>query len=326
MSRQSRTNSSQTPEAGGLSNERRETSAFLALQADDLPELSTEMNALDVYMARLRNMEPLSSEEQEELARRYKEEGDELAGQILVATNLRLVVKLAMDYNRDRDELLELVQEGNIGISKALDRFDQSKNVKFTSYAQYWVRARILDYLINRGRLVRLGTSRAGRKLFYNYKKAKEALEDQGHEPTVTRIADYLDVDEDDVMRVGNQLDEAPVSLDEEVSADSSTTLRDLVKADVDGPDELVADHELWNRVREAIDAFGEQLEDERERAIWYERTTAEDPKYLRELGDDWGVSKERIRQIEAELISEFRSFFTKRLGGRKQVEYALSA
>lgn len=290
------------------------------------PNLSTDMSALDVYMARLQNMEPLSDDEQRRLAKRYKEEDDEEAGQLLLMTNLRLVIKLAMDYTRDRDDLLELIQEGNVGISKALDRYDPSKNVKFTSYAQYWIRAKILDYLINRSRPIRLGSSRAGRKIFYNLNKAKRALKKMGEEPTIEKLAEYLDVDEEEIMRVGRQMEESPVSLDEEISEDGGRTIGDLMEADLDTPEEQVADVDVIERFKTALRAFGEELEDDRRRSIWYERTIADEPKILRELGDDWDVSKERIRQIEVELCEEFRDFFIDRIGGDREMDYALSA
>ena len=292
----------------------------------EVPDLSSEMSALDVYMARLRNLAPLSDEQQGELARRYKEEDDEQAGQLLLMTNLRLVIKLAMDYTRERDDLLELIQEGNVGISKALDRYDPSKNVKFTSYAQYWIRAKILDYLINRSRPIRLGSSRAGRKIFYNLNKAKRALKKKGIDPTPANVAEYLDVDEEEVIRVGIQMEETPMSLDEEISEDGGRTLGEIMESGEESPEEVVAESELMDEFRAALRVFGERIEDPRRRAIWYERTVAEDPKILRELGDDWDVSKERIRQIEAELCSDFRRFFTKKLGGRKQADYAMSA
>lgn len=296
------------------------------VQPDAVPDLSSEMSALDVYMARLRNLAPLSDEQQSELARRYKEEDDQQAGQLLLMTNLRLVIKLAMDYTRERDDLLELIQEGNVGISKALDRYDPSKNVKFTSYAQYWIRAKILDYLINRSRPIRLGSSRAGRKIFYNLNKAKRALKKKGIEPTPERIAEYLDVDKDEVIRVGIQMEESPMSLDEEISEDGGRTLGDIMESGDDSPEEMFAENELMDRFQQALRAFGEQLDDPRRRAIWFERTVAEEPKILRELGADWDVSKERIRQIESELCNDFRRFFTDELGGREEVDYAMSA
>lgn len=293
--------------------------------SEDAPELSGEMSALDAYMTRLRELAPLSNEEQSELARRYIEEGDQKAGQLLVMTNLRLVIKLAKEYANDWDEILDLIQEGNVGISKALGHYDRTKNVKFTSYAQYWVRARILDYLINRGRTIRLGASRAGRKLFYNLNKVRKRLRDQGIDPTPARIAEELDVDEREVVRVGTHLDESPISLDQKISDDADQTIGDLMEADTSTPEDATASRESQNTVREALREFGEQLSDDRRRAIWYERTLADDPKLLRELGDQWDVSKERIRQLESGLHHEFRGYFKRYLGGAEELEAFLA-
>ncbi|MFB6262300.1 MAG: RNA polymerase sigma factor RpoD/SigA [Bradymonadaceae bacterium] len=293
---------------------------------DGTAELDDQMSALDVYMARLSDLEPLSKDEQSELARRYHQQGDESAGQLLVMTNLRLVVKLAKEYAGKWEEALDLIQEGNVGITKALDRYDPSKNVKFTSYAQYWIRARILDYLINRGRTVRLGSTRASRKLFYNLHEVRDWLRDQGLDPTPERVAECLDVDRREVVRVTNQLDGPSVSLDQEVSDESTQTFGDLMEADDASPEEALEDEENRRITREALKLFGERLDDDRRRAIWFERTLADDPKYLRELGDDWEVSKERIRQIEAELHAEFRTFFRRLVGGRDEVKQIVRA
>lgn len=297
-----------------------------SVEADALPDLSTDMSGLDVYMARLRNFPPLSKEKQTELARRYCEEGDAEAGRMLVSTNLRLVITLAMDYSRDRNELLELIQEGNVGISKALERFDPSKNVRFTSYAQYWIRAKILDYLINRGRPIRLGSSRAGRKIFYNLHKARKALRKQGHEPTPERLAEYLDVDERDVVQVGKQMESPPASLDRELTEEGGRTLADVMESDVENPEDATGRTEIMEKFREELRRFGEQLTDDRRRAIWYQRTVATEPKLLRVLGDEWDVSKERIRQIESELCDEFRRKFSRQMGGREEIRRALRA
>ncbi len=312
-------------EETGMNWEVGETGGLYPMVPDKMTELSSEMSALDVYMARLQHMDPLDDETQRDLAIRYQN-GDAEAGQVLLMTNLRLVIKIAMDYTRDRDDLLELIQEGNLGISKALGRYDPDKNVKFTSYAQYWIRAKILDYLINRGRPIRLGSSRAGRKIFYNLNKAKRELRKMGEEPTTKKLAEYLDVPEKEIVRVGTQMEESPVSLDEQLSDDGGKTYGDLMESEMQSPEEQVGEAEVMDTFRKAMREFGEQIEEPRRRAIWYERTIAEEPKILRELGAQWDVSKERIRQIESELCDEFRIFFTDRLGDGEEVEYALSA
>ncbi|MFW6089495.1 MAG: sigma-70 family RNA polymerase sigma factor, partial [Gemmatimonadota bacterium] len=164
-------------------------------------QISAETDPLSAYLNRLNHLEPLPSKTQQELAVRYKEHQDQEAAKLLVLTNLRLVVKLAKEYQRRKTDLLELIQQGNLGLSEALTRYDPYRGVKFTSYAQYWIRAMILNYLMNYTHPVRIGGSRAGRKLFYNLKKARRALMQNGHKPTASRVAEYLDVREAEVVR-----------------------------------------------------------------------------------------------------------------------------
>lgn len=293
--------------------------------AEEVPELDNQASALDAYMARLGNLEPLTDAQQNELARLYRDDDCRAAGDLLVMTNLRFVIKLARDYTSDWEKMLELVQEGNVGMSKALDRYEPSRDVKFTSYARYWIRARILDYLINRGRTIRLGSSRAGRKLFYNLNEVRESLRERGVEPTPERVAEELDVDVEEVVRVGNQMDESPVSLDERVGEDAGDTLGDLLESEVSTPEETVAREECREAAREALEAFGNQLDDDRRRSIWYDRVVAADPTYLADLGDRWDVTEERIRQIESDLHGDFRIFFRKSVGSRAEMEAILA-
>jgi len=292
------------------------------LRQSDQMEISSDADPLTAYLARLNYIEPLSSDEQQELAERYVEEDDMNAGKMLVLTNLRLVVKLAREYKRRWTNLLDLIQEGNVGLAEAITRYDPYRGVKFTSYAQYWIRAMILNYLMNHLHPVKIGSSRAGRKLFYNLKKARRQLIKQGHEPTPALVAEYLDVDEEEVIRVSAQLDSPPVYLDAEAPGHDDTTVGELMEAEVVDPESAAAEHDLSNQISEAIKKFGDQLEDDRERAIWFERMIADDDKALVELGDDWGVSKERIRQVEVQIRDKFREFLRDELGDDVDIDF----
>ncbi len=292
------------------------------LRQSDQVEISADADPLTAYLARLNYIEPLSSEKQQELAERYVEEDDLTAGKMLVLTNLRLVVKLAREYKRRWTDLLELIQEGNVGLAEAITRYDPYRGVKFTSYAQYWIRAMILNYLMNHLHPVKIGSSRAGRKLFYNLKKARRQLIKQGHEPTPQLVAEYLDVDKDDVVKVSAQLDAPPVYLDAEAPGHDETTVGELMEADVVDPESAASEHDISTQISDAIKSFGAQLEDERERAIWFERMIADDDKPLAELGEDWGVSKERIRQVEVQIREKFRDFLTDHLGDDVDIDF----
>lgn len=285
--------------------------------------LPANADPLTAYLARLNYIEPLPADEQQALAERYVTDQDLNAGKMLILTNLRLVVKLAREYQRRWTNLLDLIQEGNVGLAEAVTRYDPYRGVKFTSYAQYWIRAMILNYLMNHLHPVKIGSSRAGRKLFYNLKKARRELMQQGHSnPTPALIAEYLDVDEKEVVRVAAQLDAPPVYLDAQAPGHEKTTIGELMQSDAIDPEEAVTDYDLATRLRETMNAFGEQIEDDRERAIWTERMIAEEPKSLVDLGEDWGVSKERIRQVEVQIRDDFKHFLLDRLGEDVKLDF----
>ncbi|MGM0555161.1 MAG: sigma-70 family RNA polymerase sigma factor [Myxococcota bacterium] len=268
------------------------------------------------YLAKLDSLEPLPAERQLELARQYKKDEDLEAARLLILTNLRLVVKLAKEYHRKMsNNLLDLIQEGNVGLSRAVQKFDPEKGVKFTSYAQYWIRSMILNHIMNHTGAVRIGGTRAGRKLFYNLKKARRHLRRRGLEPTTERVAEYLDVDEKEVTRVGAQLDSSAVSLEQPAPGREGSMVRDTMEADVVSPEDEAADRQVAGRFAEAIDKFGRSIEDDRRRAIWHERMIADDQKTLADLGEDWDVSKERIRQVEVQIRDEFRDFLKEEVG-----------
>lgn len=278
---------------------------------------------LSSYLSRLRYIKPMSAEDQQELAIRYKDEGDAEAGKVLIMTNLRLVVKIAREYKRRWSNLLDLIQEGNVGLAEAVTRYDPYRGVKFTSYAQYWVRAMILNYLMNHLHPVRIGSSRAGRKLFYNLKKARKALIEQGHEnPSPALIAEYLDVDEAEVVRVAAQLDAPPVYIDAQAPGHEKTTIGELMADDSATPEDIVAKKQSTTELSKVIKAFGENLEDERERAIWFERMISDEPKSLVILGGRFSVSKERIRQVEVKLRERFKKYLLQKLGDEVRLNF----
>jgi RNA polymerase sigma-32 factor len=285
-------------------------------------ELTAKTDPLTVYLSRLNHVEPLPADQQQELAVRFLEEGDLNAAKMLVLTNLRLVVKLAREYHRRWTSLLDLIQEGNVGLSEAVKRYDPYRGVKFTSYAQYWIRAMILNYLMNHLHPVKIGSSRAGRKLFYNLKKTRRQLIKKGHEPTPQLIAEYLDVDPKEVVRVGAQLDAPPVFMDAQAPGYEKTTVGELMKSDTLDPESACAEHDMSTQIQSAIDTFGRDIEAARERAIWFDRMIAEDPKSLVQLGDEWGVSKERIRQVEVQIRETFKQFLLNRMGDDVEIDW----
>ncbi len=272
---------------------------------------------LTLYLSHIRNHPILDAESQQKLAVRYKQHNDLEAAQLLVMTNLRLVVKIAREYKRRWSNLLELIQEGNVGLSEAIQRYDPYRHVKFTSYAQYWIRAMILNYLMNHFQPIKIGSTRAGRKLFYNLKKARTQLQREGYtNPTPALVAEKLGVSEQDVIDVSRHLDAPALSIDQTAPGYENVTIGDLLKDGNASPEEEVAHEEFYSKVHEIMVDFGASIRDPRELALWNRRLMADDPVTLAELGAEYNISKERIRQIEARLKDRFKEYISQRIDG----------
>jgi RNA polymerase sigma-32 factor len=272
-------------------------------------------DTLTRYFAELRRHPPLDRDEEHALAVSLKEQGDLEAARRLVLSNLRLVVKIAMEYRRAWTNVLDLIQEGNVGLLQAVKRYDPYQGVKLSTYAAYWIRAYVLKYLLDNIRLVRLGTTRAQRKLFFRLNREKRELERQGFEVEPRLIAERLDVSEADVRDMEQRLGESDLSLDAPVQRDgSSATFGDFLAGGGANAETQMGDGELRRVFLEKVHAFANTLEDPRDRRIIAERILAEEPKTLQELGDDFKVTRERVRQLEARLVSRLREYLRENL------------
>ena len=258
----------------------------------------------------------LSKEEEHDLAVRYFEEDDLEAAKRLVTSNLRLVVKIAYDYRQAYKNILDLVQEGNIGLMQAVKKYDPYKGVKLSSYAAWWIRAYILRYILNNHRLVKVGTTQAQRKLFFNLQKEKARLSAMGIEPTSELIAERLNVPERDVVSMDMRLAAGDASLDAPVGTDEGRSVArvELVPSGDVRVDDTLADAQVGDAFSEKIHEFGKTLEG-KEKKIFDDRLVSEDPKTLQVLGDEFGVSRERVRQIEKRLLKKLKEFLRKELG-----------
>jgi len=272
---------------------------------------------LTTYLAQLRHIAPLPAEDQQTLAERYVEDEDVDAARSLIMSNLRLVVKIAREYHRRRVNLMELIQEGNVGLAEAIRRYDPYRGVKFTSYAQYWIRAMILNYLMNVMQLVKVGSTRAGRKLFYNLQKAREELIQQGFlTPSTRQLADHLGVKEVEVVRVSRVLDQHALSLESPAPGYESTPLASVIADEsAASPANEAVEADIQQLIRTNLEAFRKTVKDNREQAIWDRRVVADEPLSLQELGDEFGVSRERIRQVEKGLKERFKVFWIEAVG-----------
>jgi RNA polymerase sigma-32 factor len=272
---------------------------------------------LGYYLAEVRRYPLLDPEEEKELAIRYQDDGDPEAAQRLVTSNLRLVVKLAYQYHRQWANVLDLIQEGNVGLVEALSRYDPYRGIRFSSYAQYWIRAMILRFLMDNYRMVRLGSTRHGRKLFFQLQKERDHLIKQGIQPSTLALSKALNVPEQEVINVDRHLSAPALSLDAPTgSTGEGRPLSEVVASHrADNPETNVARNELGDVFRAQLEVFETTLRDERERTIWHERLTATEPVSLTALGKRYGVSKERIRQVEARMKRRLREHLTRELG-----------
>ncbi len=271
---------------------------------------------LAAYMRDVQRYKLLSPDEERELAVRYVEQGDLDAARQLVTSNLRLVVKIAYDYRQAYKNLLDLVQEGNIGLMQAVKKYDPYKGVKLSSYAAWWIRAYMLRYILNNFRLVKVGTTQAQRKLFFNLKKEKARLSAMGVEPTPELIAERLDVSPGEVISMDRRLAAGEASLDKPVGNDEGRSVAriELLAAANERVDDVLADAEIEDRVKEKVREFGLGLTG-KEAIIFRERLLAEEPLTLQELGDRFGVSRERVRQVEKRLLGKLRKYLGDELG-----------
>jgi RNA polymerase sigma-32 factor len=258
----------------------------------------------------------LTPDEEHSLAVRYSTSGDVQAAARLVTSNLRLVVKIAYEYRRAYRNIMDLIQEGNIGLMQAVKRYDPYRGVKLSSYAAWWIRAYILRFILNNWRLVKLGTTQAQRKLFFNLNKEKARLSAMGIDPTADVIAQRLGVEEKEVVEMDRRLSSSEASLDAPVGdAEGRSVARvDLMPSAGSGPEMLLERHQIDEMVHERLAVFKKTLKG-KDIIIFEKRMAAEDPLTLQELGDEFGISRERVRQLEARLTMKLRDYLKAELG-----------
>ena len=234
--------------------------------------------------------------------------GGKWAGQQLITGNLRLVVRVVMDFRSYwMDNFLDLIQEGNLGLTRAVLKFDASRGVKFSSYASYWIRAYILKYIMDNCRLVRIGTSQPQRKLFYRLNKEKKRLEAEGVEPSTLELSRRLQVKESEVVDMGARLDNCDVSLDSPALGYDELMYPAIILSASDiGVEDEVADQEFLQWFHAKLGIFTQSI-GEREKVILSERLMSDEPKTLVEISERFGVSRERIRPLEGVLLRKLR-------------------
>ncbi len=260
------------------------------------------------YLAEIRRFPLLTREEEAVIARRYVKDKDPEDAYRLVTANLRLVVKLAYEFARAAKNVLDLIQEGNVGLMEAVKNFDPEHGIRFPSYAVWWVRAYIYRYLINNWRLVKIGTTQAQRKLFFNLRKETDRLEREGFKPHPLLLAHRMGVRESDVREMQERMGQSELSLDQPVGANDDTRLLDVIPDAVHNPETETADREWRDFAHDKVEQFAATLAG-KELEIFRARLLSEEPETLQDIGTRFGISRERVRQIETRLKRRLKEF-----------------
>ncbi|MDL1971300.1 MAG: RNA polymerase factor sigma-32 [Candidatus Desulfofervidaceae bacterium] len=269
---------------------------------------------LQRYLWEISRYPLLTAEEELRLARLYKKYQDREAAFRLITSNLRLVVKIALEFqNFWMSNLMDLIQEGNLGLMMALKRYDPEKGIRFPYYASFWIKAYILKFILDNWRLVKIGTTQAQRKLFYNLQKEKDKLTQLGFEPIPQLIAKRLNVRERDVIEMEQRMGGGELSLDAPLSPNTEDSFQEVIPAKGDSPEDFWANEEIKALLRQKLDAIKQDLSP-KERDILELRLLAEKPLTLKAIGKKHGVSRERIRQIESRLLKKIRAYLQKEL------------
>jgi len=274
-----------------------------------IPVLTAEGN-LSRYLQEIRKFPMLEPEEEFMLAKRWQEHKDLEAVHKLVTSHLRLVAKIAMGYRGYGLPVAELISEGNVGMMQAVKRFDPDRGFRLATYAMWWIRASIQEYILHSWSLVKMGTTASQKKLFFNLRKIKGQLKafEEGdlHPDTVTTIADKLKVSEDDVVSMNRRLSGGDQSLNAPLRVDGDGEWQDWLEDDTDNQEVMLGqEEELDHRRKMLTDAF--TCLNERERHILQERRLKDDPATLEELSHEYGISRERVRQIEVRAFEKLQ-------------------
>ncbi len=270
---------------------------------------STHLDSLHIYLAQVGRLELMQPEEQWKLALEFRKNRDPRLAYRLVTGNLRLVVKIALGYRNAQENLLDLIQQGNMGLMLAVEHFDPARGVKLSSYAHWWIRAYILKFIMDTTRLVKIGTTQAQRKLFFRLRNEQEKLLREGFVPDSLRLAERIGVSEKDVVEMQKRLGEPEASLDapmEKTGEQAGRTLMDTLDGKFESPEAHVLDEDLRSQVRGAMTAFRRTV-NRRDLAIWDGRLATVSPITFTDLGASLGVTRQRAQQLEKGLKNRFK-------------------
>lgn len=284
---------------------------------DSLPVVksSTALKVQDplaIYLKEISKHKILTIEEERELTAELLKTGDIEVAKKLVLANLRLVVKIALEYRNAHKNVMDLIQEGNIGLMKAVSKYDPSKGAKLSYYASWWIRSYILKFILDNFRLVKIGTTQEQKKLFYNLMREKQRLMSMGISPDVKLLSANLGVSEKAVVEMDQRLGSGQeVSLDRPLDEDGGRQfLSDIISDDEASLDDQLSDLQNLEILKEHLEEFVKTLKP-RDQEIFKKRLLSEIPESLQSIADQYGVSRERIRQVEERLIEQLKIYMS---------------
>ena len=260
------------------------------------------------YLAEVSKYPLLSREEEFEVSKLVYDRQDRAAAQRLVVSNLKLVVKVALEYYNTYLSVLDLIQEGNVGLMHAVKKFNPYKGTRFSTYASFWIRAYMLKFIMDSWSLVKVGTTQSQRKLFYRLNKEKQKLEALGVYPAPKLLASTLDVKEEEVEDMQKRLAYTDISLETPVNDEGDDTVLNMMKSDQD-IEEMISERETSDIISKKFKEFRRTLND-KEKFIFDRRVISEDPVTLQEIGEKFQISRERARQIENRVLKKFKEQF----------------
>ena len=286
------------------------------LQETDEKTSLAKVDPLQRYLVEIRRYKLLTKEEEHQLALTYRENKDPDAAYKLITSNLRLVVKIALEFHRAWVmNLLDLIQEGNIGLMQAVKKFDPYKGVRLSSYSSFWIRAYILRFILDNWRLVKIGTTQAQRRLFFNLQKEKAKLEALGYSAEPKKLAEAMGVKEKEVIQMDQRMSSWEASLDAPMRDDADGSLMDFLPGNKELIDGKLEDNEIKSILYDKLKDFQKTLKD-KELDIYQNRLLAENPATLQEIGDKYGITRERTRQIEERLLRKIKDFLKEEIPG----------
>jgi RNA polymerase sigma-32 factor len=275
---------------------------------DSEKTLPMAYDPLRAYLKEVSAHPVLSREEEFEAARLVYEQKDRDAAQKLVLSNLKLVVKISLEYYNAYLNILDVIQEGNVGLLHAVQKYSPYKDTKFSTYASFWIKAYILKYIMDSWSLVKIGTTQAQRKLFYGLNRERRKLESLGIDPSTRRLSSTLGVKEAEVEQMTQRLGHTDISLDTPLHDESSDTVMDTIAND-DNVEEIVSRNEESEVISQKVLEFRGGLND-KEAFIFDRRILAEEPETLQEIGTKFNISRERVRQLEIRVMKRLRRSF----------------